>query len=189
MLSQGKCTTPSHETTSHYIIYKRNKRKATSQKGIIMKKQYFVNLIDRIVEVDKKFIEKAGQLDTEENALYDRLLGKYPSFKFEVKDLNKSNKQTYKGLRIEVMQAFIIQHEETPEKYNPQLKELNKAMAEGLMKDAKYSVAKSWFLKHYGEVFNGSALSKKEGKQEELIKNLLALANKNENAPTAATEQ
>ena len=154
-----------------------------------MKKQYFVNLIERVVEVDKKFIEKAGQLDTEENALYDRLLEKYPSFKFEIKDLNKSTKQTYKGLRIEVMQAFIIQYEETPEKYTPQLKELNKEMAEGLVKGAKYSAAKSWFLKHYGEVFNGSALSKKEGKQEEFIRNLLALAKENKNAPTAATMQ
>ena len=153
-----------------------------------MKKQYFVNLIERVVEVDKKFIEKAGQLDTEENALYDRLLEKYPSFKFEVKDLNKSNKQTYKGLRIEVMQAFIIQHEETPEKYNPQLKELNKAIAEGLVKDAKYGVAKSWFVENYGKAYNSSTLSKKEGKREALINELLSKADKNLIAPIKKAE-
>ena len=154
-----------------------------------MKQNYFVARLERVVYVDPMFVKMAGQLDTDESKLYDRLLEKYPTFTFEVKELNKSNKQTYKGLRIEVMQAFIIQHEETPDKYNPQLKELNKAMAEGLVKGAKYSAAKSWFLKHYGKVFNGSALSKKEGKQDELIKNLIALAKKNENAPTAATEQ
>ena len=154
-----------------------------------MKQNYFVARLERVVYVDPMFVKMAGQLDTYESKLYDRLLEKYPTFTFEVKELNKSNKQTYKGLRIEVMQAFIIQHEETPDKYNPQLKELNKAMAEGLVKGAKYSAAKSWFLKHYGKVFNGSALSKKEGKQDELIKNLIALAKKNENAPTAATEQ
>lgn len=153
-----------------------------------MKKQYFVNLIERVVEVDKKFVEKAGQLDTEENALYDRLLEKYPSFKFEVKDLNKSNKQTYKGLRIEVMQAFIIQHEETPEKYNPQLKELNKAIAEGLVKDAKYGVAKSWFVENYGKAYNGSTLSKKEGKRETLINELLSKADPNLIAPITKAE-
>ena len=167
----------------------RKKRKATSQKGNVMKQNYFVARLERVVYVDPMFVKMAGQLDTEESKLFDRLLEKYPTFKFEEKKLNETNKQNYKGLRIEVMQAFIIQHEETPEKYNPQLKELNKAMAEGLVKGAKYSAAKSWFLKHYGEVFNGSALSKKEGKQDELIKNLLALAKKNENAPTAATVQ
>ena len=153
-----------------------------------MKRNYFVARMERVVYVDPMFVEKAGQLDTEESELYDRLLEKYPDFKFEVKKLNESNKQTYKGLRIEVMQAFIIQYEETPEKYNAKLKELNKAMAEGLVKGAKYSAAKSWFIKHYGKEFNGSALSKKEGKQEELIKKLFALAQKNENVP-AASEQ
>lgn len=154
-----------------------------------MKKLYSVARLEKVVYVDPKFVEKAGQLDTEESELFDRLLEKYPTFKFEEKKLNESNKQTYKGLRIEVMQAFIIQHEGTPEKYNVKLKELDKEMNEGLVKGAKYSAAKSWFLKNYGKVFNGSALSKKESKQEELIKSLLALAKKNENAPTAATAQ
>ena len=153
-----------------------------------MKRNYFVARLENVVYVDPAFVKKAGILDTDECELYDRLLEKYPSFKFEVKDLNKSNKQTYKGLRIEVMQAFIIQHEETPEKYNPKLAELNKAMAEGLMMDAKYSFAKSWFIKNYGDAFNGSNLSKKEGKREALINELLSKADKNLIAPIKKAE-
>lgn len=153
-----------------------------------MKKHYSVELLEHIVYVDPAFIKKAGILDTEESELYDRLLAKYPSFKFEVKDLNKSNKQTYKGLRIEVMQAFIIQHEETPEKYNPKLAELNKEIAKGLVKDAKYGVAKSWFVENYGKAYNSSTLSKKEGKREALINELLSKADKNLIAPIKKAE-
>ena len=147
------------------------------------------HITKKIVGTDVAFAKAGIPGSALEKELLARMEGQ-PTYTFAVLETEKKPaKQTYKGLRIEVMQAFIIQHEETPEKYNAKLKELNKAMAEGLVKGAKYSAAKSWFLKHYGEVFNGSALSKKEGKQEELIKNLLALAKKNENAPTAATEQ
>ena len=150
-----------------------------------MKKQYFVARMERVVYVDPMFVKKAGQLDTEECELYDRLLEKYPDFKFEVKKLNESNKQTYKGLTIKVMQAIIIQHEETPDKYEPKLKELNKKLADGLARNATYSVAKSWFLDNYGEVYTGSALSKKEGKREALINELLSKVDKSIIAPAS----
>ena len=139
-----------------------------------MKKQYEVARLERVVYVDPEFVKKAGQLDTDESKLFDRLLEKYPTFMFEEKKLNESNKQTYKGLRIEVMQAFIIQYEETPQKRETALRELNKKKAEGLLLGATYGVVKSWFLENYGKVYNGSAMSKKDGKRDVLIKELLA---------------
>ena len=97
-----------------------------------------------------------------------------PGYELKSKEFPKKSKRTYDGLTIKVMQAFIIQYEETPEKAAECLKELNKKKAEGLLKGATYGVVKSWFLDKYSKEFNRSALSKKDGKRDTLIKELLA---------------
>ena len=143
-----------------------------------MKKQYFVDQLEGVVYVDPAFLKAAGQIDTAECTLFETLRKKYPEFRFEKKELNKSSKQTYGGLSIRVMQAFIIQYEDTPEKVNEALKALNKKKAEGLLKGATYGVVKSWFLDKYGKVYNNSELAQKDSKRDALIKELLAKVDK-----------
>lgn len=134
---------------------------------------YEADHIKRIVYVDVESMERAGQIDNPEFAELVRVREALPGYTLETIEFPKKDKQTYVGLRIEVMQAFIIQYEDTPEKVTNALKDLNKKKAEGLLRGATYGVVKSWFIKEYGDAYNGSALSKKDSKRDALIKELL----------------
>ena len=168
--------------TPHYE--KRTMRAATSQKGIVMNTKarstskvnfvYEADHIARILYVDVKSMELAGQITSPEFAEFQKVTAILPDYKLELKVFPKKDKRTYDGLTIKVMQAFIIQYEATPEKIAECLKEFNKKRAEGLLKGATYGVVKSWFLGKYDKAFNNSALSKKDGKRDALIKELLA---------------
>jgi hypothetical protein len=177
-----------HKTfTKRYINLhdrRRIKRTATSQKGIVMNTYtpsntkanfvYEADHINCILYVDVDSMKRAGQITSPEFAEFMKVKNALPGYKLETKEFPKKNKRTYGGLSIKVMQAFIIQHEETIDEAKESLKELNKAKAEGLLKGAAYSAAKSWFLKKYSNVYNTSALSKKDGKRDALINELLA---------------
>ena len=67
-----------------------------------MKKQYFVNQLEGVIYVDPAFLKAAGQIDTDECALFETLRNKYPEFKFQKKDLNKSTKRTYSNLTYDL---------------------------------------------------------------------------------------
>lgn len=159
-------------------------RQATSQKGIVMNTKarstskvnfvYEADHIARILYVDVKSMELAGQITSPEFAEFQKVTAILPDYKLELKVFPKKDKRTYDGLTIKVMQAFIIQYEATPEKIAECLKEFNQKRAEGLLKGATYGVVKSWFLGKYDKAFNNSALSKKDGKRDALIKELLA---------------
>jgi hypothetical protein len=134
---------------------------------------YEADHINCILYVDVDSMKRAGQITSPEFAAFMKVKNALPGYKLETKEFPQKNKRTYGGLSIKVMQAFIIQHEETIDEAKESLKELNKAKAEGLLNGAAYSAAKSWFLKKYSNVYNTSALSKKDGKRDALIKELL----------------
>lgn len=145
-----------------------------------MKKQYVVARLERVVYVDPKFVEKAGQLDTEESILYDRLMEKYPSFKFEEKKLNESSKNTYKGLNYDVMKAFIKFYEEG-ENQQKMLDEFDNVLAESVFKKAPPIYVRSWFLSKYKEPYNKSSFAQQnESKKEQAIRGMLNPASENQ---------
>lgn len=149
---------------------------------------YEANHIEGVVYVDVDSMKRAGRIDSPEFAEYLNIKAKLPTYKFEIKEFPKPNKNSYPGLSIRVMQAFIIQYEKNEQERKNALIELNQERVKGLLVNASYSKTKSWFLKKYGKAYKSSGLSKKEGKREELISNLLSsvdselLGNSNEEA-------
>ena len=161
------------------------KTRSTSKVNFV----YEADHIARILYVDVKSMERAGQITSPEFAEFQKVTAALPGYELKLKEFPKKNKRTYDGLTIKVMQAFIIQYESTPEKAEKRLKELNDKKAEGLLKGATYGVVKSWFLDEYGKVFNSSALSKKDGKRDTLIKELLATVNSSLIDPAAEADK
>ena len=146
----------------------------TNEKNRKSKFIYEANHINSTIYVDVESMKRAGQIDNPEFAELTKIREALPGYKLETKEFPKKNKQTYDGLKIPVMQAFIIHYEATPEKAASALRELNKKKAEGLLRGATYGVVNSWFLGKYGDAYNNSALSKTDGKRDALIKELLA---------------
>lgn len=151
---------------------------------------YEADHINNIIYIDTESLKRAGQIANPEFAEFMKIKATLPGYELKSKEFPKKSKRTYDGLTIKVMQAFIIQYEETPEKAAECLKELNKKKAEGLLKGATYGVVKSWFLDKYGKVFTNSAMSQKDSKRDALIKELLATVDeKIINPPIAAKKE
>ena len=137
----------------------RRKRKAMSQKGIVMKKQYFVDQLEGVVYVDPAFLKAAGQIDTDACTLFEKLRNKYPDFKFVKENLNKSTKRTYNNLSYDRMRDFIKIC--LPENESKQvLEEFNQVYAISKTKDGRYAYVKSWFLSKYKAQYNKSSFAK-----------------------------
>lgn len=149
---------------------------------------YEADHIKNIIYIDTESLKRAGQITNPEFDEFMKIKATLPGYELKSKEFPKKNKRTYSGLTIKVMQAFIIQYEATPEKAEKRLKELNDKKAEGLLKGATYGVVKSWFLDEYGKVFNSSALSKKDGKRDALIKELLATVDSSLIDPAASAQ-
>lgn len=139
---------------------------------------YEADHLNSIIYIDVDSLKRAGQITNPEFAEFTAVKNALSGYTIQAKEFPKKDKRTYGGLSIKVMQAFIIQYEDSIEKAEASLRELNKAKAEGLLKGAAYSTVKSWFLKKYSKVYNASALSKKDGKRDALIKELLAKVDK-----------
>ena len=91
-------------------------RAATKRKGIIMKKQYFVDMVNEKVYVDPMFVKKAGQFGSPEFNKFMELRSTLPGFNIEEKNLNVSKKNVYSELTYEVSDAFNI-YERFSEKF------------------------------------------------------------------------
>lgn len=145
---------------------------ATSRKGNIMKKQYFVEQLEGIVYIDPAFLAAAGQIHTEECSLFETLKQKYPTFKFEKKDLNKSNKTTYVKLTYARMMRFIETNIHDEAERNKALVELKQRQIEAEGRPGQYAYVKSWFLSKYKDEYNKSSFAKAkkedEGKSENM---------------------
>lgn len=148
------------------------KRRATSQKGIIMKKQYEIDMVNEKVYVDPQFVKNAGQLGAPEFTIFMELKNTLTGFSFEVKNLNESCKITYSDLTYETMEAFINFYEKE-ECRATSIEEFKKIRAESIFKKAPYSFVKSWFLSKYKDAYNKSNFAtKKDTKKSEVIKGL-----------------
>lgn len=145
-----------------------------------MKKYSFIyeaDHINKIIHVDEESMKRAGQISNPEFAELMKVREALPGYELETKKFPKKEKRTYAGLKIAVMQAFIIQCEDTIEKAEAAIIQLNNATAEGLLKGSAYGGAKKWFLKNYGKAYNSSAMSQKDGKRTALINELLGKVN------------
>ena len=110
-------------------------------------KKYVVDIVNSKVYVDPTFIKKASKLGTAEFKEFTELRASLPGFAFEKKNLN-ADKNTYKGLKIEVMEAFIMFYEEGEEQKKA-LEEFKAILAESIFKKNKSSFVRSWFLHKY----------------------------------------
>lgn len=138
---------------------------------------YEADHINKIIYVDEESMKRAGQISNPEFAELMKVRETLHGYELETKKFPKKEKRTYAGLKIAVMQAFIIQCEDTIEKAESAIIQLNNATAEGLLKGSAYGGAKKWFLKNYGKAYNSSAMSKKDGKRTALINELLGKVN------------
>ena len=147
-------------------------RAATKRKGIIMKKQYFVDMVNEKVYVDPVFVKKAGQFGAAEFDKFMELRTALPAFKFEEKNLNVSSKNVYSELTYEVMEAFINFHVEENRRKKV-IDEFKAVRAEAVFKKAPYSFVKSWFLSKYKTEYNKSSFAiERKGKKAEAIQKL-----------------
>lgn len=134
-------------------------------------KKYEIDILNEKVYVDPTFVKKANNIQAHEFKEFMELKTTLPGFKFEEKKLNVE-KNTYKGLKIEVMEAFILFYEEG-ESQTKALAEFRKVVAEGTLKDNKSSFVKSWFLSKYKDEYNKSSFAQKsESKKAQAIKEL-----------------
>lgn len=139
-----------------------------------MKRQYFVEQLEGIVYVDPAFLVAAGQIHTEECSLFETLKKKYPTFNFEKKDLNKSNKTTYSRLTYNRMKRFIETNIHDDDARKKGLEELAKKRIEAEGRSGQYAYVKSWFLSEYKDEYNKSSFAKAkkvdEDEQNECVK-------------------
>lgn len=134
-------------------------------------KKHVIDIVNGKVYVDPTFVKKASKLGSAEFNEFMELKATLPGFIFEEKKLN-AEKNTYKGLKIEVMEAFILFYEEG-ESQTKALAEFRKVVAEGTLKENKSSFVKSWFLSKYKEPYNKSSFAQKsESKKAQAIKEL-----------------
>ena len=119
-----------------------------------MKKQYFVEQLEGVVYVDPMFVIAAGQIDTDECSLFEKLREKYPTFNFIKKDLNKSNKTTYGKLTYARMKKFIETNVHDTKRKEEALKELAKKQLEADGRSGSYAYVKSWFLSEFKDEYN-----------------------------------
>lgn len=115
-----------------------------------------VNAANNTIELSKKFAKAACQYGTEEYRMLQEVRRDYPGFKVvEVSRKNsKSNKNTFKGLTYEYMEAYISTHDEDGAKMRKFaiLTGSKKSEDTKVMKAASYQQVKNWFLAEFEEI-------------------------------------
>ena len=118
-------------------------------------KNYEIDIVNEKVYVDPTFVKKSSNLKTPEFKEFMELKRTLPEFSFEEKKLNLE-KNTYKGLTNDVMEAFILYYEKI-ENREIVLKEFKEIRAESVFKKNKASFVRSWFLGKYKKQYNESS--------------------------------
>lgn len=126
---------------------------------------YEIDFIAETIIVTKKFYKAASVLNSPEYKELMQIRRDNPTFKIVLREIKKNtDKQTYRNLTFENMEAFI-KAKETDEavrkerlaQYNT-VKELSKVQA------GPYAYVKAWFLKQYGDEFKKEEDMKEEDK-------------------------
>ena len=107
-----------------------------------MKTIFTLNFVNKSIVGTKSAIARANKCLEPEYSELCALLEKHPSFKVEVK---KIEKKTYHGLNFQAMKDFIA----TQENSKLMLAKFEKVMEVAEAKGAKYPLTKKWFLKNY----------------------------------------
>ncbi len=149
---------------------------------------YEADHISKKIYVDTESMKRAGQIDAPEFAKLNEVITALPGYTLEAKDFPKTKKRTYGGLTIRVMQAFIIQQEETKAKAEPKLRQLKAEWLRGNLKGSGYGCAKSWFLREYGEAYKKYDLPKSKNMREKFINDQLKIVDAVYIDPKAAME-
>jgi hypothetical protein len=141
-----------------------------------MKKCNFVyeaDHVNNIIYVDVDSMKRAGQIDAPEYERFLVIKAELPGYVIKTKEFEKKEKCTYKGLRFDVMQAFIIYHEKDVTTRDARLKELLEKIIEGTDSGSAIAPAKHWFIEKYKKEYKESPLSKLTNKRESLVEKLL----------------
>lgn len=141
-----------------------------------MKKCNFIYEADHVnntIYVDVDSMKRAGQIDAPEYERFLAIKAKLPGYTIATKVFEKKEKCCYKGLRFDVMQAFIIYFEKDETIRNSRLKELLEKIIDGTSSGSPIGPSKSWFLEHYKKEYKDSPLSKLTAKREALVEKLL----------------
>lgn len=141
-----------------------------------MKKCNFVYEADHVsntIYVDVDSMKRAGQIDAPEYKRFLEIKAELSGYSIQTKVFEKKEKCTYKGLRFDVMQAFIIYHEKDEATRNTRLKELLDKIIEGASSGSSIAPAKHWFIENYKNEYKESPLSKLTSKRESLIEKFL----------------
>ena len=141
-----------------------------------MKKYNFVYEADHVnntIYVDVDSMKRAGRIDAPEYKRFLEIKAELPGYAIKTKEFEKKEKCTYKGLRFDVMQAFIVYYEKDETTRNSRLKELLEIIIEGTSSGSPIGPAKHWFIEHYKKEYKESPLSKLTNKRESLVEKLL----------------
>ena len=111
-----------------------------------MKTIFTLNFVNKSIVGTKSAIARANKCLEPEYSELCALLEKHPSFKVEVKKIEKKKeKKTYHGLNVQAMKDVIA----TQENSKLMLAKFEKVMEVAEAKGAKYPLTKKWFLKNY----------------------------------------
>lgn len=137
-----------------------------------MKTIFTLNFVNKSIVGTKSAIARANKCLEPEYSELCALLEKHPSFKVEVKKIEKKkDKKTYHGLSFQAMKDFIA----TQENSKMMLAKFEKVMEVAEAKGAKYPLTKKWFLKNYPNYKNNEVADSEATLDDEVEKELTLL--------------
>jgi len=164
--------------------------------GFTMRKteQYHIHTLGRTIYFRKRFLELAGTMGTPEYNTLMELQERHPDFELKQWSIAapKNKKESYKGLTIERMVAFLQwKYGDATEEYQAKKSEFDaiKGFCDDFHKGSSGGNCKSWFIKRYKDEYLNWA--KKKAKKDTPTENAAEptenAAEPNENADKSAS--
>ena len=120
-----------------------------------MKNTLKINHTNSTIVMDRTFAKLAENTMSVEYAHLQQVRKDYPTYTVIQRQIERnSNKETFKGLTYEYMEAYIMTHGATAEIIQANIKEFDemRLISQCHSKAFRYPVIKSWFLEKYPEV-------------------------------------
>ena len=137
-----------------------------------MKTIFTLNFVNKSIVGTKSAITRANKCLEPEYSELCSLLEKPPTFKVEVKKIDKKkDKKTYHGLSFQAMKDFIA----TQENSKLMLAKFEKVVEVAEAKGAKYPLTKKWFLKNYPNYKNNEVSDSEATLDDEVEEELTQL--------------